>query len=112
MALSPTQIERVREITLSNSLTETAVLVSRLSAEQEAETIADIADWELVRKKFTRVARVGSIHLRSDKSDARFAITNRVRRRLGLTGIESEADLSTSTEICYSHPQPSGACCE
>lgn len=104
MALDQEQIEIVREIILSTSYSETAVLVAALNPAQETMTIADIAAWTSIRNKFTRVTQVGSIKMLADKSDNRLGITNRVRRRLGLSAIDSESDLNVTTEICVSTP--------
>lgn len=104
MALTQEQIEIVREIILSTSYSETAVLVAALNPAQETMTIADIEAWTSIRNKYTKVTRVGAIHMNADKSENRLGITNRVRRRLGLSAIDSESDLNTSGEYCSSTP--------
>lgn len=112
MSLTPEQIETVREIILYTSYDATAVLCSRLSSVQETATIADIAEWATVRSKYTKVSRVGSIYLDSDKGDNRLAIINRVRMRLGLPPIEKIEDAANPSQILVSTPQISGGCCE
>lgn len=103
MALTPEQIERVREIIGYTSYDATAALCSRLNAVQETETIADIAEWAKVRNKFTLIKGDG---VDIDKARNRLGIINRVRTRLGLSGVESEAELNSTSggSYCYSHP--------
>lgn len=103
MALTSEQIERVREIIGYTSYDGAAALCSRLNAVQETETVADIAQWATVRDKHTLIKGDGAD---IDKSRNRLSIINRVRRRLGLSAVESETDLETASggSYCYSHP--------
>lgn len=112
MALSPLQIERVREIIGYRSYSAVATLMLGLNTVQETETISDIADWELIRKKNTRITRVDTIYLDIDKDRDRLAIINRIRLRLGLSRIESETDLANLTEIVFSNPVIASVCCD
>lgn len=102
MALTPEQIERVREIIGYSSYDGAAALCSRLNPVQETETIADIALWAKVRDKHTLIKGDG---VDIDKGRNRLSIINRVRRRLGLSAVESETELESSGgSYCYSHP--------
>jgi hypothetical protein len=105
MALEPLQIERVREIIGYTSFDDTSALVSSLNPVQESETALDIAEWNAVRNKFTRI-KGGRSGVEIDKSDNRLAIINRVRRRLGLSAVDDEALLESNASgtVCYSHP--------
>jgi hypothetical protein len=112
MALTDLQIERVREIIGYTSFDDTSALVNSLNAVQESETALDIAEWNAVRNKFTRI-KGGRSGVEIDKSDNRLAIINRVRRRLGLSAVEDEALLESSAAgaVCYSHPAESESDC-
>ena len=101
MSLSPAQIEDIREIALLDSYDYAANLCARLNAVQETATVADIAEWQKVRNKFTLIKGDG---VDIDKSRNRLGIINRVRRRLGLPGLDSEAETSANAEICFSSP--------
>lgn len=110
MSLTSAQIEDIREIALLDSYDYAAGLCSRLNAVQETATIADIAEWQKVKNRFNKLAG-GKLGFYSDKEPKRLAITNRVRRRLGLSGINSEADANATAEICFSSPNSTDVCC-
>lgn len=109
MSLQPAQIEDVREIALLDSYAYAQTLCGRLNAVQETATVADIAEWQKVKNKFNKLAG-GKLAFYSDKEPKRLAITNRVRRRLGLSGLDSEEDANSRSEICYSNPVDTEIC--
>lgn len=112
MSLTPAQVEDVREIALLESFAQAETLCSRLNDVQETATVEDIAEWQKIKNKFNRLAG-GKLGFYSDKDPKRLAITNRVRRRLGLSGVNSEEDANSASsgEICYSHPESSDSYC-
>lgn len=104
MALTPEQIETVREIIALGSYSATQTLLSALNAAQEAATIADIAEWDPVKNKFSKLAG-GRLGFYSDKEPKRLALRNRVRIRLGLHPLTDETTLDAGTGGFYaSHP--------
>lgn len=84
MPLTPEEIEAVSEIT-GETFARANALTASLVPAQESATISDIADWNAVRGKFTRISG-GSDGLDLDPEREREAIRSRVRIRLGLGG--------------------------
>jgi hypothetical protein len=111
MPLSPEQIEIVREIIGFSSIPATEALVEKLTEVQIARTEADIAEWEKVRNKFTRISG-GRSGVQMDKGDNRLAIRNRVRERFGLPLVSSLIETETSSYAVYTPPIKKSDCCD
>lgn len=103
MTLGELQVEQVREIIGLASLEATAELAARLTVVQIERTAADIAEWEKVRNKFTRIEG-GRSGVKIDKEDNRLAIRNRVRERLGLAQVASLIESENSSYAVYTPP--------
>lgn len=83
MALSPEQLEVVREIVDTLSLEEITRLCAALDSVREQATADDVDLWQAERRKFDKRAKVdGKVKL--DPSDEEKAIRRRVRSRLGV----------------------------
>lgn len=112
MALTPEQIERVREIIGYRSYSATETLLASLNAVQETNTVDDIDEWEINRDKYTSIKN-GLLGANKDPAERRLAIRNRVRLRLGLNALTDESEIANPVEIVYQHPAEAAAsgCC-
>lgn len=90
MSFSSEEIENVREIAALPSYAAAETLTTALNTAQEAATRSDIADFNKVKNSFAELKG----ELNTDNTAKRLAIRNRVRTRLGLSWLESEADLA------------------
>lgn len=89
-----TQVEKVREIVNVSSFAEVKARVDSLNASAWADTVEDIAEWEKVKNKHTKIKGDG---VEIDKSDNRLAIRNRVRVRLGYPEVDEHGQTKEST---------------
>lgn len=84
------QIETVREIAHLSSFKDTEFYLNRLNGAEWNATIQDIAEWAKVKNKHTIIKSKG---LDIDTSRNRLDITNRVRRRFGLSELDENGQV-------------------
>lgn len=86
MALTDAQVESVREMVGDKTFAEVETLCASLNAAQETAMIADVTTWEPLKDKGLRMEG-GDDGIILDKDRDRRRLRDRVRRRLGLSGL-------------------------
>ena len=91
-------VEAVREIALLQSYSDARDRLAALEQVQWDRTRDDIAAWNEVKNKHTKIKSDG---VDIDKERDRLDITNRVRRRLELPDVDSNGQLVSSNDIGF-----------
>ncbi len=102
-------IEAVRNIALLNSFDYAATLIDGLKQAQWDAMLSDLTAWETVKNDYTIIKGDG-VDINSGRD--RLDITNRVRRRLGLNGVDESGNAvgTVTGDVYCSYTPPRSDC--